>query len=89
MLSFREFCTAVYLMERHREHRPLPDILPDNIWAEGTSLPSTGQFAENPSGPAPHQSAGINLNETVLSIFLLPILKNSIINNIVLTELLL
>ncbi|KAK3134626.1 hypothetical protein QOZ80_6AG0551480 [Eleusine coracana subsp. coracana] len=58
MLSFREFCTAVFLMERHREHRPLPDVLPDNIWAEGTSLPSTGQFAENPSGPAPHQSAG-------------------------------
>ncbi|GJM97380.1 hypothetical protein PR202_ga14303 [Eleusine coracana subsp. coracana] len=58
MLSFREFCTAVFLMERHREHRPLPDVLPDNIWAEGTSLPSTGQFAENPNGPAPHQSAG-------------------------------
>ncbi|TVU07526.1 hypothetical protein EJB05_40884 [Eragrostis curvula] len=58
MLSFREFCTAVYLMERHREHRALPDVLPDNIWAEGTSLPSTGQFAENPSGPAPHPSAG-------------------------------
>ncbi|XP_062234018.1 uncharacterized protein LOC133931198 isoform X2 [Phragmites australis] len=58
MLSFREFCTAVYLMERHREHHPLPDVLPDNIWAEGTSLPSTGQFAENPSGPTPHPSAG-------------------------------
>ncbi|KAL6873971.1 hypothetical protein ACP4OV_014053 [Aristida adscensionis] len=58
MLSFKEFCTAVYLMERHREHRPLPGILPDDIWAEGTSLPSTGQFAENPSGPAPHPNAG-------------------------------
>ncbi|BAF20558.1 uncharacterized calcium-binding protein C800.10c [Oryza sativa Japonica Group] len=58
MLSFREFCTAVYLMERHREQRPLPDVLPDGIWAEGISLPSTGQFAENPTGPAPHPSAG-------------------------------
>ncbi|KAL6603353.1 hypothetical protein ACP70R_043714 [Stipagrostis hirtigluma subsp. patula] len=58
MLSFKEFCTAVYLMERHREHRPLPAVLPDDIWAEGTSLPSTGQFAENPSGPAPHPTAG-------------------------------
>jgi hypothetical protein len=73
MLSFREFCTAVYLMERHREHHPLPDVLPDNIWAEDTSLPSTGQFAENPSGPAPHPSAGTHLKETVLSILLLSI----------------
>uniref|UniRef100_A0A0D9WUD1 Uncharacterized protein n=1 Tax=Leersia perrieri TaxID=77586 RepID=A0A0D9WUD1_9ORYZ len=58
MLSFKEFCTAVYLMERFREQRPLPDVLPDGIWAEGISLPSTGQFAENPTGPAPHPSAG-------------------------------
>ncbi|KAM3298411.1 hypothetical protein ACQJBY_040064 [Aegilops geniculata] len=58
MLSFKEFCFAVYLMERFREQRPLPDVLPDGIWAEGISLPSTGQFAENPSGPAPNQSAG-------------------------------
>ncbi|KAG8093730.1 hypothetical protein GUJ93_ZPchr0012g21147 [Zizania palustris] len=58
MLSFREFCTAVYLMERHREQCPLPDVLPDGIWAEGISLPSTGQFAESPTGPAPHPSAG-------------------------------
>ncbi|KQK16641.1 epidermal growth factor receptor substrate 15-like 1 [Brachypodium distachyon] len=58
MLSFKEFCSAVYLMERFREQRPLPDVLPDCIWAEGISLPSTGQFAENPSGPVPHPSAG-------------------------------
>ncbi|XBI85954.1 hypothetical protein VPH35_093995 [Triticum aestivum] len=59
MLSFKEFCFAVYLMERFREQRPLPDVLPDGIWAEGISLPSTGQFAENPSGLAPHPSAGV------------------------------
>jgi epidermal growth factor receptor substrate 15 len=58
MLSFKEFCFAVYLMERFREQRPLPDVLPDGIWAEGISLPSTGQFAENPSGPVTHPSAG-------------------------------
>uniref|UniRef100_A0ACD6AG83 Uncharacterized protein n=1 Tax=Avena sativa TaxID=4498 RepID=A0ACD6AG83_AVESA len=58
MLSFKEFCFAVYLMERFREQRPLPDVLPDGIWAEGISLPSTGQFAENPSGPVPQPSAG-------------------------------
>ncbi|KAM3318011.1 hypothetical protein ACQJBY_035635 [Aegilops geniculata] len=59
MISFKEFCFAVYLMERFREQRPLPDVLPDGIWAEGISLPSTGQFAENPSGLAPHPSAGV------------------------------
>ncbi|XP_066370532.1 uncharacterized protein [Miscanthus floridulus] len=58
MLSFKEFCIAVYLMERHREHRPLPDTVTDAIWAEGTALPSTGQFAENLSAPAPQASAG-------------------------------
>jgi epidermal growth factor receptor substrate 15 len=62
MLSFKEFCIAVYLMERHREHRPLPDTVTDAIWAEGTALPSTGQFAENPSAPAPQASAGIHPN---------------------------
>ena len=70
MLSFKEFCFAVYLMERFREQRPLPDVLPDGIWAEGISLPSTGQFAENPSGPAPHQSAGIYLKKLFCSFFL-------------------
>ncbi|BFI25676.1 epidermal growth factor receptor substrate 15 [Marchantia polymorpha subsp. ruderalis] len=28
MLSLREFCTALYLMERFREGRPLPPVLP-------------------------------------------------------------
>jgi epidermal growth factor receptor substrate 15 len=69
MLSFKEFCVAVYLMERHREHRPLPDVLPDGIWAEGTSLPSTGQFAGNPSGPPSHASTGIYTKETAKFIF--------------------
>ncbi|KAG8074541.1 hypothetical protein GUJ93_ZPchr0006g40618 [Zizania palustris] len=63
MLSFREFCTAVYLMERHREQRPLPDVLPDGIWADGISLPSTGQFAENPTGPAPQPNTGFTSRE--------------------------
>ncbi|XP_071724417.1 uncharacterized protein [Rutidosis leptorrhynchoides] len=44
MLSSREFCTALYLMERFREGRPLPATLPGNIFPDQT-LP-----------PAPHQS---------------------------------
>ncbi|KAJ4776426.1 Calcium-binding EF hand protein-like [Rhynchospora pubera] len=58
MLSFREFCTAVFLMERHREHRPLPDQLPSDIWSDGVSLPSTGQFSASHASPAPQQVQG-------------------------------
>lgn len=31
MLSLREFCIALYLMERYREGRPLPSVLPTGI----------------------------------------------------------
>lgn len=47
MLSLREFCIALYLMERHREGRVLPEVLPSNIVLD---LPTTGQ-------PAPLHSA--------------------------------
>ncbi|RDX85574.1 hypothetical protein CR513_33220, partial [Mucuna pruriens] len=42
MLSLREFCIALYLMERHREGRVLPGVLPSNIVLD---LPTTGQPA--------------------------------------------
>ncbi|XP_071728040.1 uncharacterized protein [Rutidosis leptorrhynchoides] len=42
MLSLKEFCIALYLMERFREGRPLPKVLPPNIF-EGTPLPPPGQ----------------------------------------------
>ncbi|WJX65149.1 hypothetical protein P8452_49841 [Trifolium repens] len=42
MLSLREFCIALYLMERHREGRPLPGVLPNSILLD---LPTTGQPA--------------------------------------------
>lgn len=58
MLSLREFCIALYLMERHREGRVLPEVLPSNIVLD---LPTTGQPAPlhsavtwgNPSGVCP------------------------------------
>lgn len=34
MLSHREFCTALYLMEKSREGRPLPPVLPTGKQAE-------------------------------------------------------
>ncbi|KAK8346186.1 hypothetical protein V6Z12_A07G197100 [Gossypium hirsutum] len=42
MLSLREFCTALYLMERYREGRPLPSVLPSTIIPDETLLPTPG-----------------------------------------------
>ncbi|XP_059460128.1 actin cytoskeleton-regulatory complex protein pan1-like isoform X1 [Corylus avellana] len=43
MLSLREFCFALYLMERFREGRPLPVALPPNVLFDETLLAMTGQ----------------------------------------------
>ncbi|XP_044474870.1 epidermal growth factor receptor substrate 15 isoform X2 [Mangifera indica] len=43
MLSLREFCFALYLMERYREGRPLPAVLPRNVMFDETLLSMTGQ----------------------------------------------
>ncbi|KAF8406718.1 hypothetical protein HHK36_008810 [Tetracentron sinense] len=43
MLSVKEFCTALYLMERYREGRPLPAVLPSSIMFDEKLLPTTGQ----------------------------------------------
>ncbi|XP_075483105.1 uncharacterized protein LOC142523259 isoform X2 [Primulina tabacum] len=41
MLSLREFCIALYLMERYREGRPIPAALPNNVMFDETSSAST------------------------------------------------
>lgn len=55
MLSLKEFCIALYLMERYRERRPLPAALPSNIIFElssilqsSTNYGSTGSAAWRP-----------------------------------------
>ncbi|GMH16325.1 hypothetical protein Nepgr_018166 [Nepenthes gracilis] len=47
MLSLREFCIALYLMERYREGRPLPVVLPSSIMFDlpVTVQPSSGYGA--------------------------------------------
>lgn len=60
MLSLREFCTALYLMERYREGRPLPSALPDSIRNDETLLISTGQPSTY-GGSAWQRSPGILL----------------------------
>ncbi|KAL7588789.1 hypothetical protein Lser_V15G39732 [Lactuca serriola] len=47
MLSLKEFCIALYLMERFREGRPLPKVLPPTIF-EGSTLPPSGQPQPQP-----------------------------------------
>nr|KYP64867.1 putative calcium-binding protein C800.10c family [Cajanus cajan] len=43
MLSLKEFCFALYLMERFREGRPLPQSLPSNVMFDETLMSMTGQ----------------------------------------------
>ncbi|KAJ7966981.1 Calcium-binding ef-hand-containing protein [Quillaja saponaria] len=43
MLSLREFCFALYLMEQYRGGRPLPAALPSNVTFDETLLSMTGQ----------------------------------------------
>ncbi|KAL8172173.1 hypothetical protein V2J09_023977 [Rumex salicifolius] len=42
MLSLREFCVALYLMERHREGRTLPASLPNSIMFDETLMRMAG-----------------------------------------------
>ncbi|KAL6509857.1 hypothetical protein OROGR_022345 [Orobanche gracilis] len=55
MLSLREFCVALYLMERYREGRPLPSALPNSIMLDETLLSLAGPpTAYGSMGWAPH-----------------------------------
>ncbi|KAK6160838.1 hypothetical protein DH2020_004219 [Rehmannia glutinosa] len=42
MLSLREFCIALYLMERYREGHPLPSALPNSVMLDETLLSLAG-----------------------------------------------
>lgn len=55
MLSLREFCIALYLMERYREGRPLPPTLPNSVMLDETLLamagPPTATYGSTGWGP--------------------------------------
>ncbi|XP_024402294.1 uncharacterized protein [Physcomitrium patens] len=57
MLSIREFCTALYLMERFREGRPLPPSLPPGIHLDDPRAPEgqipAGNMQQMGPGSAP------------------------------------
>lgn len=48
MLSLKEFCIALYLMERSREGRPLPKVLPPNIFEGQTQVSAASQWRPPP-----------------------------------------
>ncbi|KAK8945564.1 hypothetical protein KSP40_PGU007350 [Platanthera guangdongensis] len=60
MLSLREFCVALYLMERYREGRPLPALLPDVLRFDETSPESTGRSIASYGDPNSHLSTGLS-----------------------------
>ncbi|KAL3702512.1 hypothetical protein R1sor_020534 [Riccia sorocarpa] len=53
MLSLREFCTALYLMERYREGRPLPPVLPTGLQYDDRPADTWQNAATRPSFSAP------------------------------------
>ena len=69
MLSLREFCIAVYLMERYREGRPLPPVFPSTIISSESMFTSPGQSVAphgnaswgHPHGIASHQPISVLL----------------------------
>jgi hypothetical protein len=58
MLSLREFCIALYLMERHRAGTPLPPALPDSLRHDETLLRATGLPSTAYNGPSWQQNQG-------------------------------
>jgi hypothetical protein len=53
MLSLREFCTALYFMERFREGRALPSTLPAGIHPDGSQVSAVAV----PQGPGGQSAA--------------------------------
>ena len=58
MLSLREFCIALYLMERHREKCPLPAVLPESVRSDQTLLLATNQPLTGYGGPVSQSTPG-------------------------------
>lgn len=62
MLSLREFCVALYLMERYREGKPLPSVLPNGVMLDETLLSLAGPpVAYGSTGWGPTTGTGFDL----------------------------
>lgn len=58
MLSLREFCISLYLMERYREGRPPPPVLPTSIMLD-EAMAASGQPTAVHSGAAWRHTPGM------------------------------
>ncbi|KAK1410531.1 hypothetical protein QVD17_37068 [Tagetes erecta] len=67
MLSLREFCIALYLIERHREGRPLPRVLPAGFLYEGTPLPASGQPPAAYGAPLWRSEPGVQQGHRIIA----------------------
>jgi hypothetical protein len=76
MLSLREFCIALYLMERHRAGTPLPSMLPDSLKYDQTLLQATGLPSTAYNGPSWQQNPGNILLAFRLSYHVMIILQH-------------
>ncbi|KAG8073311.1 hypothetical protein GUJ93_ZPchr0006g41105 [Zizania palustris] len=59
MLSLREFCIALYLMERHRAGTQLPPALPDSLKYDEVLLRATGLPSTAYNGPSWQHNPGL------------------------------
>ncbi|KAJ0703618.1 putative EH domain, EF-hand domain, EF-hand domain pair, EF-Hand 1, calcium-binding protein [Helianthus annuus] len=67
MLSLKEFCIALYLMERYREGRPLPRVLPAGVIFDVTPLPQSGQPPATYGAPVWKSEPGVQLGHRVIA----------------------
>ncbi|KAF9682114.1 hypothetical protein SADUNF_Sadunf05G0074600 [Salix dunnii] len=65
MLSLREFCTALYLMERYREGRPLPATLPTTVMSDETLLSATSHPAASYGAGSRGPASGLRQQQVV------------------------
>lgn len=61
MLSLREFCIALYLMERYREGRSMPSTLPNSVLLDETLISLAGPPTVSYGTAGWGQTPGINL----------------------------
>ncbi|KAD7479145.1 hypothetical protein R6Q59_008047 [Mikania micrantha] len=67
MLSVKEFCIALYLMERYREGHPLPRVLPAGLIFEGTLLPTSDQPPAAYGAPVWRAEPGVQQGQRMIA----------------------
>ena len=75
MLSLREFCIALFLMERYREGHALPPSLPNSLMVDETLMRMTGlpnsSHGNNAAWGAPSGTGMVNIIILAFCIFFL------------------